>query len=499
MKNVLEYLEKTAARLPEKTAVVEENGAISYAELLANARRIGSALAAKTPPRRPVPVLMEKGIAALECFFGALYAGCFYVTLNPDLPPARLAQVAEQLDPPFLVSDADHLSCAAELAGERPVFLLDELIKTPADEALLAERREEQIDADPLYTNFTSGSSGKPKGVVVPHRAAITFIETFCETFGFTENDRFINQAPLDFDVSVKDIYSSLRCGGTLILTPKAYFSQPAALLDFICLNRPTVMIWAVSALCLMTTFHALDYKVPETVRLILFSGEVMPAKHLKQWMEKLPKTEFINLYGPTEITCNCTYYRVERGKDYSNGLPIGKAFSNQRVFLLDENDREITLPGKKGEICVSATSLALGYYGAQAQTEAVFVQNPVNPRYYERVYRTGDLAFYNAERQLVFCGRKDFQIKHQGHRIEPEEIEAAMMKIAGVERASCVYEEARGRLWGFYVGSAETADLERELAEKLPVYMIPRLRKVEAMPLTKNGKIDRKELLLKK
>ena len=255
-------------------------------------------------------------------------------------------------------------------------------------------------------------------------------------------------------------------------------------------------MIWAVSALCLITGFHALDYRTPETVKRILYSGEVMPLKALKEFRKHLPEVTYVNLYGPTEITCNCTYHVLDKDRDYSAGIPIGRPFPNEDVFLLDGEDRLVTEPGAEGEICVRGTCLALGYYRNPEQNAAHFVQNPLNPHYPERIYRTGDLAKYNELGELVFSGRKDFQIKYMGHRIELEEIERAMNAIEGVERACCLFDEKKSRLRGFYVGTLAKDELHAAMKRDLPVFMVPGiLRQVEAMPLTKNGKIDRKAL----
>ena len=275
------------------------------------------------------------------------------------------------------------------------------------------------IDTDPLYANFTSGSTGTPKGVVVSHRSVLDFIDVFAPLFHITDKDRIANQAPFDFDVSVKDIYSAVKTGATLVIVPKALFSRPVQLLDYLCENRVTTLIWAVSALCLITTFHGLDYRVPETVQKVLFSGEVMPVKHLANWRSHLPHAMFVNLYGPTEITCNCTYHILQPGRGYKHGIPIGQAFPNEHVFLLDEQNQLVTQPGMEGEICVRGTALALGYFKAPEQTAAAFTQNPLQTWYPERIYRTGDLGRYGEGGDLYFAGRKDFQIKHMGHRIE--------------------------------------------------------------------------------
>jgi non-ribosomal peptide synthetase component F len=267
-------------------------------------------------------------------------------------------------------------------------------------------------------------------------------------------------------------------------------------LLDYLCKNNITTMIWAVSALCLITTFHGLDYKTPEKVNKILFSGEVMPFKHLKEWHSHLPQAMLVNLYGPTEITCNCTYYILNENWQEMESLPIGKAFPNRNVFLLDENNNEVTDTETTGEICVGGTSVSLGYYNNVQQTEQAFVQNPLNKVYREIIYKTGDMAQYDSDGNLCFRGRKDFQIKYMGHRIEIEEIEKAMESIDKIERACCIFDEAKSRLYGFYVGDMDKKEFHSVLREKLPEFMVPSaLRNIEEMPLTKNGKIDRKAL----
>lgn len=508
MKTILEYLEASAANYPDKTAVIDEHGSMTYRQWMDAALKIGSALCVfeESGEGRPIPVLMEKGIPALQTFFGIVYAGSFYVLLNPELPQARLKEIVRILDTDLLITDEEHRGLAKELGSGR-ILLLEELLKKdPADETtermlsgwdILGKIRESAVDTAPLYANFTSGSTGTPKGVLVGHRSVIDFIDVFIKQFGIDETDVIGNQAPFDFDVSVKDIYSAVSVSATLVVIPKRLFSRPAELLDFICEHKITTMIWAVSALCLITAFHGLDYRVPDTAKRILFSGEVMPQKHLDIWMKHLPKTVFVNLYGPTEITCNCTYHEIDRERDYAGKLPIGKAFSNESVFLLDEQNHLVSEPKKVGEICVGGTTLAIGYYRNEAQTEEHFVQNPLNNRFYERIYKSGDLGYYNEQGELYFCGRRDFQIKHMGHRIELEEIEAMLMKQEGVTRVCCVFDEKKSRLHAAYMGDAQEKELFEKISAQLPVFMIPRkLVRMEALPISKNGKIDRKEVL---
>ncbi len=500
MKNVLEYLENSSSHGPKKIAVIDETSACSYWHLERSCQSVGTALSKRIHIRQPVAVLMEKGIPALSAFWGIVYAGGYYVLLNPELPVFRLTQIQEVLQAEYVITDTSHGNLAAELFPTNAILMLNDLEKETIDLCRLCRVRNQMIDTDPLYANFTSGSTGVPKGVVVSHRSVIDFIDVFTDTFQFAPTDIFGNQAPFDFDVSVKDIYTAAKVGGTLAIIPKSFFSRPKELLDWIYEKHITVMIWAVSALCLISVFHGLDYRIPASIRKVLFSGEVMPEKHLRAWMARLPDAQFVNLYGPTEITCNCTYHIIDRDGDYSRGIPIGCAFPNEQVFLLNADAREVTTPGIIGEICVRGTALALGYFRNPQQTDAVFVQNPLNECYPERIYKTGDLGKLLDNGELMFCGRKDFQIKYMGHRIELEEIERAIANLPGIDRCCCVFDTEKERLCGFYTGIPEQPDLRRQLAEFLPVYMVPRtLYKIDCFPLNKNGKIDRKQLLNRK
>lgn len=498
MKSILEYLERSAARFPDKTAFADETEQCTFAELRAGAKRAGSAFARLGCIRKPVPVLMEKGVRTIEILMGIVYAGGFYVMLDTAQPAGRLEQILSALEAEFLVTDENGESAAAKapFAGKK---ILDcrRLLQAEIDDALLKEVRAQRQDIWPLYVMFTSGSSGIPKGVVVSHRSVMDFMEEFTKTFGITDQDVLGNQAPWDFDVSVKDIYAGLKTGATVQIIPRQYFSFPMLLLDFLEERGVTSLTWAVSALCIVSALNGFSYKVPDRIRRILFSGETMPVRHLNYWRRFLPDAMFVNLYGPTEITCNCTYYVLDRAFAAGDVIPIGRAFANEHVFLLDDKDQEVRTPGVEGEICVSGTALALGYYNDREQTERVFVQNPLNHCYQELIYRTGDMGIYDENGDLCFVSRRDFQIKHMGHRIELGEIEAALEKVDEVVRSCCVFDTAGNKIVCFYQGDIERRALGRALGDFLPDYMIPNVFcRVEEMPLTKNGKTDRKRLL---
>ena len=495
MKNVLEYLENSEMKFGKKIAVIEEEKKITYTELVKKSKRVATAIKNNVEIRKPIPVLMEKGINTLTAFFGAIYAGDFYILLNPDLPVSRLKDIFETLEGELIITDRAHSELAKNITDKK-ILLIEEIENTGIDEEALAIIRNQSLDVDPLYVNFTSGSTGKPKGVVIGHRSVIDFIDVFTPKFNINSEDIIANQAPFDFDVSVKDIYSSIKEGATLVIVPKRFFSKPTELLDYLYDNKVTTLIWAVSALCLVTTFHGLDYKAPENINKVLFSGEVMPLKHIKQWIAHYPEAKFVNLYGPTEITCNCTYHIIDNQKEYNEKIPIGIPFDNEEIILLDDKNNEVKSIGKVGEICVRGTALALGYYGNNEQTAKNFLQNPLNTKYRDLLYKTGDLGYYNDDGDLMFSGRKDFQIKHQGHRIELEEIQIALEKLDEIKRACILYNEEKSKIYAYYIGNIDKKELHEKLKDILPVFMMPNVMiQVDNFPLNKNGKIDRKAL----
>ncbi len=497
MYNVIDYLENSGKLFPDKIAVIEEEKKITYKELINSSKVVGTYFASEKVFNEPIMIFMDKGIDTLISFFGVVYAGCYYSLLNPELPESRITQIKDTLKSKYVITNDEYMDVAKSYFKDVTILNIKDLKLGKVDEESILLNRLDHIDYDPLYVNFTSGSTGVPKGVVISHRSVIDFIDKFTEIFHFSNEDIIGNQAPFDFDVSVKDIYSAIRVGATLVIVPKKYFSNPAKLLDYICDNKVTSLTWAVSALCLITTFHGLDYKVPENVNKVIFSGEVMPIKHLKIWMEHLPKATFVNIYGPTEITCNCTYHIIDRNRCYEDKIPIGIPLPNERVFLLNENNELIKDKNVSGEICVAGTCLALGYFANSEQTSKNFIQNPLVNNYLELIYRTGDLGYYNEFNELVFNGRKDFQIKYLGHRIELEEIDRALMNIKEVVRCATIFDEEKSKLYGFYIGDISKKDLHMKLKENLPVFMIPTsLIQMEEFPMTKNGKIDRKKLM---
>lgn len=501
--NVLEYLEESALQFPDQIALKDVNHEVTYAQLLQQAKSIGTYITHHCKRRKsPIAVCIDRNIESIILFLGIVYSGNFYVPLDTGMPIDRVRMILEDLSPVMILASGEQT-----IAGRQVIPYTEIENALEADEVALQEIRRTSIDTDPLYGIFTSGSTGRPKGVLISHRSVIDLVEQFTDSFPFPKEAVFGNQAPFDFDVSVKDIYNAMKLGATLVVVPKQYFSMPLHLIQYLNEQKINVLIWAVSALRIVENFKTFKKAVPEYIKLIMFSGEIMPVQVLNYWREVLPDTTFVNLYGPTEITCNCTYYRIDREFALEESIPIGRAFSNTEILLLDEEHKTvITTPHTQGEICVRGTSLALGYYNDEEKTEKAFIQNPLTSAYPDRVYCTGDLGYYDESGILYYTSRKDYQIKHMGHRIELGEIEVVVNALPTIAAAVCVFDEVHGKIVLCYQckeksedapGQAKTLMIER-LKEKLPKFMWPnRYQYYEQLPLNKNGKIDR--VVLKK
>ena len=497
MTNILEYLEQTVIRVPNKTALTNGEEGLTFQQLYDQSRAVGSFLYREGFYKQPVVVFMKKHPTTLAAFFGAIYAGCYYVPLDDEMPRSRMDLILKTLEPKAMICDGETVERVSTLAYSGKTYLYNQICGGHIDEAALSSVRDRQLDIDPIYIVFTSGSTGVPKGVMACHRSVIDYIEELCPVLRFGEDTVFGNQTPLYFDAYLKEVIPTLKYGAITVLIPKQLFMFPVKLVEFLNKHRVNTVCWVVSALTMISAFCTFDKVKPEHLHTIAFASEVFPMKQFHLWRRALPNARFINLYGPTETTGICCYYEVDREFGLDESLPIGRPFRNTEIILLDENDR-VPPVGQQGEICIRGTRLTLGYFRNPEATAQAFVQNPLNDRFPEIIYRTGDLGRMNERGELEFVGRKDFQIKHMGHRIELGEIEVIANMHDAVKSACCIFDDEERKIILYYVGDMTPGNMSHYLKEKLPRYMVPnRIKQLETMPFTPNGKIDRN--LLKK
>lgn len=493
--SVLTYLEEAAGRCPDKVALTDERGKITYAQLLRRAQCSGSYLLRKLGGRTgyPVAVLVDRSIDSLVECLAVVYSGNFYVPIGVEQPPRRVDAIIDAVRPAILLLPraCNGILRALTLAIDAAYF--EDALAAPVTHSVLRSVRDTVIDQDPLYAVLTSGPDGVPRAVAVSHRSVANLIESFVDIFGLTERDAFANQAGFDSDISVKDIFLTLRLGARMDILPRALFEDGRALFARLNEQRLSVAIWPVSVLRALHGMRALDESAPLYLKKIMFSGESMPPSTLTYWRARLSGAMFVNLYGAAEVTCNCTYYIVDRPFFADETVPIGVPFPNTEILLLNEDGRRVAL-GEKGEICVRGAALALGYYNNADDTARAFWQNPLNAHYPDPIYRTGDMGMFNERGELVFVSRRDLQVKHKGQRVELGEIESRAGALPFIGAVCCLFDRDSGEIWLFYqADEACDARVSDALKQELPGAMLPdRLLCVRRMPRGRGGKIDR-------
>ena len=498
-KNVLEYLLNTAKKTPKAIAYVEENKSYTFHEVLDISMHIGQYIRSKINEKNiPVVVFLPKSLDALLTFHGITFSGNIYVPIDITQPISRIAGIFNILKPKMIITYTENIEKLREIYTEAIIEDYHHILNTNIEQIDDGYKLiESSISTDPLYILFTSGSTGVPKGVCINHQSVIDYIDWVCDTFNFTNEDKLANQAPFYFDNSILDIYSIHKTGACLYVIPPSIMPYPVDVLDYLKVNEISTIFWVPSALISIANSGLLSPDNKLSLKKVLFCGEIMPNKQLNIWRKAYPDLLYANLYGPTEITDVCTYYIVDREFSDDEPLPIGKPCRNTGFLLLDSENKPAQ-KGEIGELCIKGISLSLGYYNNTEKTREVFIQNPLNNNYSELIYRTGDLVYINQYDEIMFVGRKDFQIKHNGYRIELGEIETAASSIENIESVCVLYNDLAHEITMFYTADKEykISSLRQQLAIYIPKYEIPtKYYYLEKMPLTGNGKIDRQFL----
>jgi amino acid adenylation domain-containing protein len=518
-------LTEAAARHPQQAAIASSGSVLTYQELEQLSNKVARALLRLgVAPGDRVGVLAPKSVPAVAGIYGVLKTGACYVPLDPKAPDQRLSYVLQDSNANVIVTDEPRTSQAVALVGTAPeprgvvvapgsafsegrgqvdiafaggaIILSQAAVATERAEPLA---EEQAIETDLAYILYTSGSTGTPKGVMISHRNSLTFVEWAAAAAGLSEEDRVCSPAPLHFDLSVFDVFSTCRAAACMAILPEGSATFPVSIAQW--LERERISVWysVPSVLALLASYGGLRQLDLSQLRTVIFAGEVFPPKHLARLMEELPHPRYLNWYGPTETNV-CTAFEVPAGWAESGPVPIGKAVSDTEVFAVTSDGGRVSEAGETGELYVRGPSLMRGYWGQPAKTREVLVQSPFRPEYDEIVYRTGDLVSLDPAGNYIYVGRQDSMVKIRGYRVELGEVEAALYRHPAIREAAVlpVPDELLGSRLRAVVIADDAGNLVRQSVldhcrQWLPSYMVPDVLEFrEAMPRTSTGKVDR-------
>ena len=500
--NVAEFLERGALiTCPGKTAIIDGANRYTFTDVERHAKRCATLILGRhAGPPAPIAVFLVRGATTVLADLGITYSGNIYCNLDVKSPPQRIKNIVGNLDPALIITSQALLAAVTALGVARDRILLIEEIfddTIAIDAAGIAARLARVIDTDPLCIINTSGSTGTPKGVVIHHRSVLDFMGWVTDRLALEGGEVMGMLSPSYFDHYTFEVCLCMSRGSTLVMIPDDLPVFPAKLVAYVAEMEINFIFWVPTIMVNIANLGLLASADLSKLTKIFFAGEVFPTKHFNVWRRHLPQAMFVNLYGPTETTVDCTYFVVDREFRDDEALPIGFPCRNTDILILDEHD-QLAVGTQPGELCVRGTSLALGYWNDRERTARAFVQNPLNPHYPELIYRTGDLVCRNERQEIMFLGRKDFQIKHLGYRIELGEIEHVVTSSGLVDNGCVLYHRERKEITLFFEAKAQVqpATIRQGLAAVLPKYMLPTVfRQMETLPRNANGKIDRQGL----
>ncbi|WP_395682720.1 amino acid adenylation domain-containing protein [Inquilinus sp.] len=504
-RTMVDLIADQAARTPEATAAVFEDGRLSYRDLDRAANRLAHLLQARhlalrgvpLGPDTPIGLCLERGLGLIVAVLGVLKAGAAYLPLDPSYPEARLAAMIEDSGAPLIITDDGLASRLPPMAALDPARRLSLDGEAAALAAMPGEAPDPVAGPESLaYVIYTSGSTGRPKGVMVEHRSLVNRIEWMQAAYPIGPGDRVLQKTPYSFDVSVWELVWPLATGATMVFARPEGHKDPAYLYRLIQDAGITVLHFVPSMLQAFLEQPGIDRLA--SLRLLFCSGEALPTALTSRLLAALPDLGLHNLYGPTEAAVDVSFHACTAADEERHGptTPIGRPVWNTTLEVLDAQRRRLPV-GVPGELYLGGVQLARGYLNRADLTAERFVANPFGPG---RLYRTGDLVRRQPDGAIAYLGRTDFQVKIRGVRIEPGEIEAALDRLPGIRHSVVLARDHRGdrQLVAYY--AADTALdpvlLRRALADTLPDAMVPAaFVQLTDLPLTSSGKVDRNAL----
>jgi amino acid adenylation domain-containing protein len=489
---VVERFREFVRVTPNAVAVVDETRRLTYRELACRASAVSKDLSCAEVGSL-IAILDDPGARFVAAVVGVLGAGGAYIPLDPAAPIRRTARLLADSGARILLVGPEHhehaLAATADLAVR--VRVLDDA-EHPVDEWVLRPPRGGGQDL--AYVIYTSGSTGLPKGAMVHRRGMVNHLLAKVEDLGLTECDVVVQNAPLTFDVSVWQMLAPLIVGGQVRVVGKDQAADPAEL--FARVVRERISVLEVVPSLLRAALDDWDAGAPAPdlsgLRWLLVTGEALPPQLCTRWFARFPGVEMVNAYGPTECSDDVTHAFLDAGTAFDRPrVPIGNAIRNTRLYVLDVHRQPVPV-GIPGELYVGGAGVGRGYLNDPERTARSFVVDPFSSEPGHLLYRTGDRARYRPDGQLEFIGRRDGQVKIRGQRIELGEVEAALRGAPGVQDAAAKVDA--GRLVGYLVG--EPVGVREHIGAILPDHLVPSaLVVLDVLPLTANGKVDRKAL----
>jgi amino acid adenylation domain-containing protein len=499
--NVIEYFVKTASVYPSKTAVIEGDQKISFEQLRRQSLAFAYTIVQQSDILNlPIAVYLPKSIDIVIADLAITYTGNAYMNLDVKAPIERIHNILKQVEPAILITDNQHMEAIKSiLSADVKVYVIEQIrVFHEEYEKQLLGRLSRSIDTDPYCIINTSGSTGTPKSVVLNHKSFIDFTEWSIDTLKIGQDEIVGSLSPSIFDIYSHELCMMMAKSSTIVLLPEQLSAFPIKILEILKKEHVSYLFWVPTIMVNIANMDLLSKIELPALKTVWFAGEVLPTKQYNYWHRKLPETKFVNLYGPIEITLDCTYYIVDKEFDDSEPLPIGFPCRNTAILILNADNRQCK-PGEEGELCVRGTSLAMGYYNNPEKTTAAFTQNPLNTKYPELIYRTGDVVVENERGEIMFRGRRDTLVKHLGYRIELGEIEHIVVNILQLVSNGCVIYNRQNKDITLVYEAAEdipVVEFRKRIGQNLPKYMIPtKYVRIDKMPMNTNGKIDRLKL----
>ena len=496
--NILEYLEHTAQRLPDKVGYYDDREGFTFSQLTDICQRIGSCLAEHTEPFKPVALLLDsRSVRNIPAQFGTVYAGCCFAPFDILMPPERLKLMLDLLQPAVVLGDEKGLK-AYEACGFEgvPVVAYDDAVAHPINEETLHNIRRRTSRFDPVSIWYTSGSTGIPKGAVHAHYTYINWGETSTAMYPLLESEVYANQSPFFYSNCGMDLMGPILQGSTTYIIPAGLLSFPQKFIQCLQDHHVTELTMTPTSYINLYNSGVVTPGCLPDMTIGFLSGETMPYEPLKAWMEAMPNAKWFYYYGATEMFAVAVKIMKEIPRDEGKKLPVGKPFYGQvHILFVDENGNEVPY-GEPGEMLVSSPWLGLGYHRDPERTEASWVIDPLGRGYYERFYKCGDVGYMTPEGELVVLGRRDTQIKHIGYRMEIGEVDAALSKIPGWKEGCVLFDREHDKLWCFYNAELTEKQIKAALKETLQRYMIPDVFvHLDEMPHTATMKLNRAAL----